>query len=101
MSNQEVIKSLLSTDFQQKDFHLYSKTCVDNMMKEVLTSKSMDNLTAVMISFKSLFNFYTDSKAKGKLNKIQGQSVGDQEAKIEEVEYFHDTEDAIITQFEN
>jgi serine/threonine protein phosphatase PrpC len=67
MENQEVIKSLISNDFQQKDFHLYTKTCVDNMMKEVLMSKSMDNLTAVVISFKNLFNFYNESKTKGKL----------------------------------
>ena len=38
--------------------------CVDNMMKEVLMSKSMDNLTAVMITFKEFFNIFNENKIK-------------------------------------
>jgi len=33
------------------DFHKYTANCVDDLIKEVLISKSMDNLTIVMLSF--------------------------------------------------
>ena len=43
---------------------MFGKDCIDNMMKEVLMSKSMDNLTAVMITFKNFLNTFNDIKIK-------------------------------------
>jgi hypothetical protein len=34
-------------------------------MKEVLMSKSMDNLTVVLITFEGFYNFFTDITLKG------------------------------------
>ena len=66
MSSQEVVKSILQVKANQKDFHLLGMDCVDNMMKDVLLSKSMDNLTAVMITFKEFFNIFNESKGQSK-----------------------------------
>jgi len=33
------------------DFHKFTANCVDELIKEVLISKSMDNLTIVLLNF--------------------------------------------------
>jgi hypothetical protein len=51
MDNKDLCKVALECDIDGNDFHKYTGNCVDNMIREVLISKSMDNITIVMITF--------------------------------------------------
>lgn len=50
LENKDIIKALLYKEINE-NIHVYAGKCVDNLIKEVLRSKSMDNLTAVLICF--------------------------------------------------
>ena len=51
MDNKDLCKVALESEIGGNDYHKYTGNCVDNMIREVLISKSMDNLTIVMITF--------------------------------------------------
>jgi len=51
LENKDIIKSMLSTEISGKDVHQYTGLCVDQIITDTLLSKSMDNLTVVLICF--------------------------------------------------
>lgn len=57
------------------DFHKYTANCVDDLIKEVLISKSMDNLTIVMLSFQNFLNYFNENNGKGNLKLSKGTSL--------------------------
>lgn len=56
LNNKDVMKALWeTTSFNKyKDIHEFSARAVENLMKDALIHKTLDNITIVMISFKNL-----------------------------------------------
>jgi len=54
-----------------KDYHDFSGRCIDSVMKEVLMSKSMDNLTAVLVTLEGFYNFFYELAVKSNYLKIR------------------------------
>lgn len=60
MSNKDIIKAIWHSEEFCQDFHRFSAIALDNVMKEVFMSRSMDNISAILVSFDGFLKFYNE-----------------------------------------
>jgi len=71
LTNKEAMKGLWETTslHKYKNVHEFSARAIENLMKEALMHKTLDNITSVMIGFKNLKNaLFAKNKNDGKEN---------------------------------